>query len=166
MYWITQHTDAIQYITVNREYLSHRLHYTTEGLCNIGYPPESHLKFKSGEITFVHNICFSCPVGLKFCMISRKERSVGIQSKSHCSRTTNVYHAYHIVQHILHSTIYLISELGFGYLRFTITFHRWMNNVTPTRFLDNMCGQLSWYGCIERNIDRGKDDLISHWLSH
>ena len=36
-------------------------------LCNIGYPSEPHLKLKSHEISFVHNICCDCPIGLKFC---------------------------------------------------------------------------------------------------
>ena len=36
-------------------------------LCNIGYPSETHLKLKSRENSFVHNIRFNCPIGLKFC---------------------------------------------------------------------------------------------------
>ena len=36
-------------------------------LCNIGYPSETHLKLKSRDISFVHNIRFHCPIGLKFC---------------------------------------------------------------------------------------------------
>ena len=42
--------------------------FSTPGLlCNIGYPSETHLKLKSHEISFVHNIRFSCTVVLKFC---------------------------------------------------------------------------------------------------
>ena len=37
------------------------------GLCNVGYTSETHFKIKSWEISFVHNIRFSCPIGLKFC---------------------------------------------------------------------------------------------------
>ena len=36
-------------------------------LCNIGYAFETHLKLKSPEISFVHNICLSCPIVLKYC---------------------------------------------------------------------------------------------------
>ena len=36
-------------------------------LCNIGYPPETHLKTKSREISFAHNFRFNCPIVLKFC---------------------------------------------------------------------------------------------------
>ena len=36
-------------------------------LCYIGYPSETHLKLKSCEISFVHNIHLNCPMGLKFC---------------------------------------------------------------------------------------------------
>ena len=36
-------------------------------LCNIGYPSETHLKPKSYEISFVHNIYFSRPIVFKFC---------------------------------------------------------------------------------------------------
>ena len=36
-------------------------------LCHIGYPFETHLKLKSRAISFVHNIRFNCPIGLKFC---------------------------------------------------------------------------------------------------
>ena len=36
-------------------------------LCNIWYPSKTHLKLKSREISFVHNIRFSCPIVLKFC---------------------------------------------------------------------------------------------------
>ena len=31
-------------------------------LCNIGYPSETHLKLTSHKISFVHNICLSCPI--------------------------------------------------------------------------------------------------------
>ena len=37
-------------------------------LCNIGYPSETRLKRKSREISFVHDIRFNCPIGLKFCI--------------------------------------------------------------------------------------------------
>ena len=37
------------------------------GCCNIGYPSETHLKLKSCEIFFAHNICFIYPIILKFC---------------------------------------------------------------------------------------------------
>ena len=38
------------------------------GLCNnIIYPSKTHLKLKSREISFIHNIRFSCPIVLKFC---------------------------------------------------------------------------------------------------
>ena len=36
-------------------------------LCNVGYPSETHFKIKSWEISFVHSIRFSCPIGLKLC---------------------------------------------------------------------------------------------------
>ena len=36
-------------------------------LCKMGYPSETHLTLKSREISFVHNIRFSCPIVLKFC---------------------------------------------------------------------------------------------------
>ena len=42
-------------------------HWHPGVLCNIGYPSETHLKLKSCEISFVHNICFNGPIGLKFC---------------------------------------------------------------------------------------------------
>ena len=39
----------------------------TQGvLCNIGYPSETHLKLKSREYSFVHNICLGYPIILKF----------------------------------------------------------------------------------------------------
>ena len=41
--------------------------HDTRALCNIGYLSEAHLKLKSREIPFVHNIHFSCPIVLKFC---------------------------------------------------------------------------------------------------
>ena len=36
-------------------------------LFNIRYPSETHLKLKSRENSFVNNIHFNCPIGLKFC---------------------------------------------------------------------------------------------------
>ena len=36
-------------------------------LCNIGYPSETHLKLKSREISFVHNINLNDPIVLKCC---------------------------------------------------------------------------------------------------
>ena len=36
------------------------------GCCNIGYPSEAHLKLKSREISFIHNINLSCLIILKF----------------------------------------------------------------------------------------------------
>ena len=36
-------------------------------LHDVGYPSETHLKLKSRDISFVHNIRFSCPIVLKFC---------------------------------------------------------------------------------------------------
>ena len=43
----------------------HHLSMTEPGvLCNRGYPSETHLKLKSREISFVHNIR---PIGLKLC---------------------------------------------------------------------------------------------------
>ena len=38
----------------------------TGALCNIGYPSDTQLKLKSGEISFVHNIRFNCTVVLNF----------------------------------------------------------------------------------------------------
>ena len=40
-----------------------------QGYCQIyvGYPSETHLKLKSCKNSFVHNICFNCPIGLKCC---------------------------------------------------------------------------------------------------
>ena len=37
------------------------------GLYNIGNSSETHLKFKSHEISFIHNICFSHQISLTFC---------------------------------------------------------------------------------------------------
>ena len=37
-------------------------------LCNIGYPSEIHLKLKSRENPFTHNICRISPIILKFCI--------------------------------------------------------------------------------------------------
>ena len=31
-------------------------------------PSEAHLKLKSRKISFVHNVRFNCPIGLKFCI--------------------------------------------------------------------------------------------------
>ena len=36
-------------------------------LCDTGYLSEMHLKLKCCKISFVHNICFSCPIPLNFC---------------------------------------------------------------------------------------------------
>ena len=33
----------------------------------MGYQSETHPKLKSREISFVHNVRFSCPIFLKFC---------------------------------------------------------------------------------------------------
>ena len=35
--------------------------------CNIGYPSETHLKIKSREISFAHNLLISCQIALKIC---------------------------------------------------------------------------------------------------
>ena len=35
-------------------------------LCNTGYPSKTHLKLKSRKISFVHKICFNCPIVSKF----------------------------------------------------------------------------------------------------
>ena len=37
------------------------------GCCNVGYPPETHLKFKSRDISFDHNLLLSHQIVLKFC---------------------------------------------------------------------------------------------------
>ena len=36
-------------------------------LCNIGYPPQTHLKLKSHKILFIYKIHFICVIILKFC---------------------------------------------------------------------------------------------------
>ena len=36
-------------------------------LCNIGYPYETHLRLKSRENSFIHDIRFRCPAILKLC---------------------------------------------------------------------------------------------------
>ena len=36
-------------------------------LCNMEYLSETHLKLKSHEISFIHKICRSCLIILKFC---------------------------------------------------------------------------------------------------
>ena len=36
-------------------------------LCNIGYPSETHLKLKSAEILYVHNLLINHSIVLKFC---------------------------------------------------------------------------------------------------
>ena len=35
--------------------------------CNIRYPSEAHLKLKSREFPFAHNLFFSYPIVLQFC---------------------------------------------------------------------------------------------------
>ena len=37
------------------------------GLCNIRYPSKTHLKLKPREISFIHDIRFSCLIVLTFC---------------------------------------------------------------------------------------------------
>ena len=46
----------------------HTNHACSYGLCNIVYPPETHLKSQSREISFVHNLWLSCPDVLDFCI--------------------------------------------------------------------------------------------------
>ena len=41
-------------------------------LCNIGYPPETHLELKSRKISFVHNILLNNPIILIFCIRVRQ----------------------------------------------------------------------------------------------
>ena len=43
------------------------LYMTSGALCNTGYPPETHLKLSSREISFVHKWWLNGPIVLKFC---------------------------------------------------------------------------------------------------
>ena len=45
-------------------------------LCNIGYRSETHLKLKSREISFVHNLLLSKSIVLKFCTEHDSEAAV------------------------------------------------------------------------------------------
>ena len=45
-------------------------------LCNIGYLSETHGQLKPHEISFIPNICFSCPILLKFCAEHRSDTDV------------------------------------------------------------------------------------------
>ena len=58
------------------------------GLCNVGYPSETHLKPKSGEISFPHNLLISYPIVLKFC-IEYDSDAVGLCAKCQNDWTTD-----------------------------------------------------------------------------
>ena len=69
-------------------------------LCNIGYRSEIHLKLKSREISFTHNICRISPIVLKFNMIGLFKR---VLWTSEISRDLGVRWVWD-VYHRLHST--------------------------------------------------------------
>ena len=46
--------------------LIHFISQCVWGLCNIGYPSETHIELKSREISFAHNLSISYPTVLEF----------------------------------------------------------------------------------------------------
>ena len=56
--WIITHQNT-HYIPQNMQFI---YAYSSGALCNMGYPPETHLKLKSREISLAHNSRFSYPI--------------------------------------------------------------------------------------------------------
>ena len=54
-------------IVVTAQGNSSRSYKTSGALCNMAYPSKMHLKLKSREVSFAHNLFRSSPIILKFC---------------------------------------------------------------------------------------------------
>ena len=57
----------VEGVEVDRETLCKWAIKTSRGRCNIGYPSETHLKLKSREISFAHEVLLDCEIVSKFC---------------------------------------------------------------------------------------------------
>ena len=64
VYWASEQPTWVMHLPSHHR---HRISGDPGVLCNIRYSSETDLKLKTCEISFLHDICFSCPNILQFC---------------------------------------------------------------------------------------------------